>query len=97
MEGALVLARSTFPGVWSRICALAGEDFETITGKSFIYHILGDYLYPSRTNYAIHKTDFQTVYRMVPIDGPGQISNMVRGLAYIWAVMHDQRISKGEW
>jgi hypothetical protein len=34
---------------------------------------------------------------MVPIKGPGIISGTIRGPSYVWAVLHDPRISLGQW
>jgi len=86
-----------FEEIWSRITVHAGETFHTKTGLKFTYKIKGSGFYPSRTNYRISKTDFRTAYRMVPIDGPGAINEIVRGPSYVWAVLHDQRISVGKW
>jgi hypothetical protein len=63
----------------------------------FTYKIDGEGFYPSRTSYRISKTDFKKAYEMVPIDGPGVISEIVRGPTYIWGVLHHQRISLGGW
>ncbi len=86
-----------FEEIWSRIIINSGELFHTKTGLEFTYKIEGDRFYPSRTDYAISKTDFRTAYELVPIDGPGVINDKVRGPAYVWAVLHDQMISNGEW
>jgi len=82
----------SFEEVWKRIISCEGEEFSTIQGLPFTYKILGDALYPSRTNYRISKADFRKAYRMVPIKGPGVINQIVRGPSYIWAVLHDPRI-----
>ncbi len=52
---------------------------------------------PSRTEYAISKVDIKKASKLLPISGPGQISQIVRGPSYLWAVLHDERISNGEW
>jgi alpha-beta hydrolase superfamily lysophospholipase len=31
----------------------------------------------------------------VPLDGPGLINHIARGPAYVWAVLHDPRITLG--
>ena len=80
--------------LWGRIKALAGQEFETKTGKPFSYEISGNIFLPSRTKYNITKTDFAKTLELIPLDGPGEISNLVRGSAYIWAVLHDRRIRK---
>lgn len=83
--------------VWNRIKALQGEHFETKTGKEFTFEIAGNVFNPSRTKYNISKANFEKALELVPLDGPGDISNLVRGSAYIWAVLHDRRVRKQEW
>jgi len=80
----------------SNHCSCRGT-FHTITGKELTYEVDDDGFYPSRTNYRISKNDFIRACKLVPIDGPGKINKIVRGPAYIWAVLHDKRISMGEW
>ena len=91
------MAKPPFEKVWSRILALEGEEFQTITGLNFTYRIRGNSLIPSRTNYSLHKSDFDRAYQLVPLKGPGIINNLVRGPAYIWAILHDYRISLDDW
>jgi hypothetical protein len=86
-----------FDEIWNRIIAHAGENFYTITGLEFRYEIDGNIFCPSRTDYKIPKADFEKVYPLVPFDGPGRINNIARGPSYIWAVLHDRRISNGMW
>jgi hypothetical protein len=91
------MQKSPFKEIWNRIVAHAGEVFYTITGLPLRYEIKGNGFYPSRTNYRISKADFEEAYQRVPIEGPGVINEIVRGPAYVWAVLHDPRISLGEW
>lgn len=91
------MARPGFEEVWERIVAHAGEAFHTKTGLPLTYEVVEDSLYPSRTKYRISKADFQAAYQMVPIEGPGAINDIVRGPAYVWAILHDPRISSGQW
>lgn len=86
-----------FAVVWNRILACEGEQLETITGLPFTYEISGEIFIGSRTQYNISKSDFERAYAHVPIQGPGVISNLVRGSAYIWAVLHDRRIRQSDW
>lgn len=88
---------SSFDNVWRRIRAHEGEKFYTVRQREFTYSIEKDRLIPSRTVYWIAKSNFKKAYRMVPIDGPGKISNDVRGPSYVWAILHDKRILNGEW
>ncbi len=83
--------------IWVRIRAMEGEEFETKTGKPFTYETSGNILHPIRTTYNIVKADFQRALDLVPIEGPGAISNLVRGSAYIWAVLHDRRVRQQDW
>ncbi len=90
------MAKTSFEDIWRRIVVHQGELFHTKTGLEFTYEVEREAFYPSRTNYRISRADFRTAYQMVPIDGPGVIRWKVRGPSYIWAVLHDRRISKGE-
>jgi hypothetical protein len=83
----------SFEEIWTRILACEGEQFSTIKGRPFTYKIVGTVLIPSRTNYTISKTDFKKTYQMLPIKGPGVISNLIRGPSYVWAILHDSRIT----
>jgi len=82
-----------FEEIWKRIVAYQGEEFLTIQGLPFTYRIIGNTLRPSRTVYNISKSDFKKAYRMFPIKGPGVINQIVRGPAYVWAILHDPRIT----
>lgn len=83
--------------VWGRIVALEGEEFRTKTGMPFTFEISGDVFRPSRTKYNISRSDFGRALELVPFDGPGEINDLVRGPAYVWAVLHDQRVRRQDW
>ncbi len=91
------MAKPPFYEVWRRIVAYAGESFKTKRQLVFTYEVEGEFFYPSRTDYQISKTNFETAFKMVPLEGPGPLSNLVRGSSYVWAVLHDERISQGQW
>src|SRR5690606_15266587 len=59
----------------------------------FTYRCDGRACYPSRTNYVLSREDFRTVYDRMPVPGPAVIEDLVRGPAYIWAILHDPRIT----
>jgi len=83
----------SFEEVWARIVAHAGETFYMKRDhEEFTYIVKGNGFYPSRTSYRISKKDFKTAYGMMPIKGPGPISNIVRGPSYVWAVLNNPRI-----
>ena len=83
--------------LWQRLTKYEGHDFDTISGKPFTYEIAGNIFVPSRTKFNLGKSDFEKALALVPIGGPGEVSNLVRGSAYIWAVLHDQRIRQKDW
>ena len=85
--------------VWQRIKNHSGDMFKTITGLDFTYEIgtSANILIPSRTDYNISKSDAEKVLDRVPLKGPGEISDDVRGSSYLWAILHDSRISNDEW
>lgn len=84
-----------FEEVWARIVAHAGETFYTKTGLEFTYSVEGNGFYPSRTSYrGISKEDFRIANEKWPIEKLSEISDIVRGPSYVWAVLNDQRISK---
>ena len=83
--------------VWIRIKNLSGQQFLTKSGKPFTYSVSGDVLNPSRTDYNLSKSDFEKALALAPLDGPGAINQIVRGPAYIWAVLHDPRVRGADW
>lgn len=83
--------------VWDRLSSLAGETFQTKTGKPFTFSISGEVLRVSRTEYNLSKGNFAKVIEITPFDGPGTINNLVRGPSYVWAILHDVRVRKDEW
>lgn len=91
------MGRASSGEVWRRIEAHQHERFETITGKPFTYVVDGNQLTVDRTDYPLHASDFAKALDLVPLAGPGEINFTVRGPAYIWAILHDERIRQGEW
>lgn len=86
-----------FEVIWQRIVALQGEQFVTKAGLPFEYRIEGDALYPSRTEYRLSRNNVEKAYALAPLPGPGAINRTIRGPSYIWAILHDQRVSQGAW
>jgi hypothetical protein len=81
-----------FQTVWQRIEAHAGTQFQTKTGLPFRYQISGSNLIPDRTKYPLHISQFRLAFERMPLTGPGQINTLVRGPAYIYAILTDPRI-----
>ncbi len=89
--------KPSFEEVWTRILKRAGETFFTKTGIRFSYSVKGERLLLNRTNYELSKRDFMKAYSQVPLKGPSGIASMVRGSSYVWAILHDARISLKAW
>ncbi|MDT0501757.1 MULTISPECIES: hypothetical protein [unclassified Halomonas] len=89
--------RYSIQEVWVRIERHAGEKFETITGKPFTYEVLGDYLRTDRAEQDLGIREFEKALEEVPLDGPGEINDKVRGPSYIWAILHDRRVRGHDW
>lgn len=81
-----------FEDVWKKIIFNEGQAFNTKTGKEFKYSIINNALITSVTDYKLSKSNFEKAFMMLPLDGPGQISKLVRGPAYVWAILNDKRI-----
>ena len=88
-------AKPSFDDVWSRILKMSGEVFFTKTGIRFTYNVDGEKVELSRINYDLSKADLRKAYRHFPLKGPSGITSMVRGPSYVWAILHDARISQG--
>ena len=88
---------STIEAIWARIKSCEGAEFRTKTGKPFEYDIVGNSIRPQHTERIISKVNFEKVLGHLPMDGPGEISNLVQGSAYVWAILHDPRIRHDEW
>ena len=84
--------------VWPRICAQQNEQFKTITGKPFTYTVSDNALVTTLSpTFPLHIGGFEKALARVPLKGPGEITNEVRGAAYIWAILHDARIRRSDW
>jgi hypothetical protein len=82
-----------FEAVWQRIVTCVGQQFLTKTGIPFTYTIEGTSVVPDRTRYPLHVSQFQLAFDRMPLRGPGEINRLVRGPAYIFAILTDPRIS----
>ncbi|HHY82177.1 MAG TPA: virion tegument protein [Clostridiales bacterium] len=81
-----------FDAIWTNIINHAGEQFFTKTKLPFTYKIVSNCVVPDRTNYPINKADFEKAAKITPLHGPGQINSLVRGPAYVYAILTDKRI-----
>jgi hypothetical protein len=82
----------SFDAVWQRIEACAGVEFRTKTGLPFTYEVIGTSVVPDRTRYPVHVSNFRAAFNLLPLSGPGQTNTLVRGPAYVYAILTDRRI-----
>lgn len=81
-----------FQTIWNRIVNCSGEEFYTKTNLPFTYSIVDNCVVPDRTNYPLDKSNFVKAAQIDPLNGPGQISELVRGPSYVYAILTDKRI-----
>ena len=81
-----------FEDTWRKIISHAGEEFYTKRNLSFTYKIINNSVVTDRTNYPLSKSNFQKATQFDPLEGPGQISDLVRGSSYVFAILTDKRI-----
>lgn len=80
-----------FDRVWQSIRECAGQEFHTKTGLPFTYRVDGTTVTPDRTGYPIHISQFRKAHDLMPLHGPSEISQTVRGPAYVYAILTDRR------
>ena len=88
-EGAIIMG---FDAMWDRILRCEGEEFSTVRKVRFTYRIIGGAVVPQHTGYPLAKSEFIKAYNFGELKNPGQISNLVRGSSYVFAIMTDPRI-----
>ena len=87
---------SLFEPVWARISAHAGAFFKTDAGRWFTYKIDGDLVLPSQSDAHIPRSDFELAFPLLPLPA-AKLNKFVKGPAYLFAILHDPRVSNGEW
>ncbi|MFX1510689.1 MAG: hypothetical protein ACFFBR_10330 [Promethearchaeota archaeon] len=86
-----------FSDVWQRIILNGGKVFYTKRGLKFKYRVQNDLLRIDRVDYHLTRKDIMSAFRHVPLGGPGELTGLVRGQGYIWAILHDKRIRLTDW
>ena len=81
-----------FEAIWNKILSREGDRFFTKTKIPFSYKVIGNSIVPDRTNYPLAKINFKKALRYMPLHSPSQINNIVRGPAYVYAILTDKRI-----
>lgn len=78
---------------WDRLRKHEGEEFMTVSGLPFTYVFKSDNtIQVSRANQSISKINFEKALEHMPLYGPGEISGLVRGSAYVYALLTDERM-----
>ena len=99
-------AAKLFDAVWARICANEREFFRTDAGRWFTYRIEAGELRPSQSDLRIARSEFERVFPLLPVPpaqtrdfegGLAKMNKYVKGPAYVWAILHDPRISEDRW
>jgi len=98
--------------VWSRIIKNEGKLFKTKTGVVFSYRIyknkiiVPQYLAnwgkkPDLRVYGegigIKKSQVGLALQIVPVSGPTDLRYIVFRPSHLWGILHDERISNGDW
>ena len=82
--------------VWLCISTHAGETFQQIRGWAFTYVAECSYLKPDRTNQQIPRAHFEEALGLVPLENTVPVQHL-RGPSYIYAILMDPRIRRGDW
>jgi hypothetical protein len=82
--------------VWSRIESHAGERFELLRGGSFSYEVNGAHLLPVGRARSLSKTNFANGLSRVPLDNTTSVRDL-QGPSYVYAILMDRRIRRGDW
>ena len=81
---------------WMKLQQNKGEEFRTVSGLPFTYEFIGENsIRVSRANQLISKKKKKKVIEHMPLKGPGEISKLVRGSAYVYALLTDERLQQG--
>ena len=80
-----------FDNVWTAIVRHEGQEFRQLRGQVFKNSIKGNVLFPSTTNRALPRSQFEQAFNRRPLNGPGQINDL-QGPSYLFAILTDSRI-----
>lgn len=82
--------------VWQRIRAHEGEVFHQVRGGEFRYRVVGNQLVPDRTRQQIPRSHFERALELAPLPSTTAVQRL-RGPSYLFAVLMDDRIRRGDW
>ena len=82
--------------VWRRITELEGEEFQQIRGARFTYTITGNALVPNRTNRQLPRSQFGKALDFMPVENTVPLQHL-QGPSYLYAILMDPRVRRGDW
>lgn len=85
-----------FEEVWNRILNNEGETFRQIRGGEFTYSANGNLLFLDRTNRSLSKNTVKEALKLVPFKNTVPLQHL-QAPSYLYAILMDNRISKGCW
>lgn len=82
--------------LWLRLRDHEGETFTQIRGGTFTYAVTPSAVVPDRTNRVFPRSDFARALNLVPLASTGPLQHL-QGPSYLYAILMDDRISRGDW
>lgn len=80
---------------WRKLKEYEGEVFHTVTGLEFTYSFESENaIKVSRAERLLTKNNFNKAIEQLPLDGPGEISKIVQGSAYVFSLLTDPRMQE---
>ena len=80
--------------VWKNIKAHESETFYTVRRCEFAYQVNGNAIRVNRANQNLTYSNFEQAIEMWPVNDPRELSQTIRGSAYVYALLADARISE---
>ncbi len=82
--------------MWSRIRQHEGEGFQLIRGDVYTYEMFDNYLRPVGRVRHLSRTNFGKALDRLPLDNTRSIADL-QGPSYVYAILMDPRIRRGDW
>lgn len=78
---------------WNKLKKHEGERFYTVRNLEFTYKFVSDNaIKVNRAEQILSKANFEKAIKLCPLNGPGDISKIVRGSAYVYGIITDFRM-----
>jgi len=90
------MSEVSFAEVWERIENHDGETFKQIRGGEFTYEMRSGTLWPDRTNRGLGRSQFAQAFEHVPLTSTVPLQRL-QGPSYLYAILMDDRIRRGDW